>query len=352
MALKDILSNIAADGGIDLVNSDQLMFTTRKINDAAKELYEENDLVGSLREQVRDVDVPQGNMISLPYYVGKVRAVRYYSPQLNLKIRSMAPRYTAKFWQSKDFLSWEIKGDRALSTDIVNASILTATFQKPVTSLVNVTFIGTTPTANQAIETLTFQPGDSTHSTINQFLDISAITKDSMTASNVVITDVDNRPISGIANNQPKALFQIVQIVNMPNNLNGTGGTFQPASTYVEVLWKLRFKEFATPATIAQATDEFICPNYDQAIYWKYKENRILLSSDATVFSANQAKEYKAKCDQIVKNISQDTSSSMEMSMNFGENPVLDAFANIMLNQQYPGYPLGFPYSFNNLVWP
>lgn len=352
MALKDILSNIAADGGIDLMNSDQLMFTTRKINDAAKELYEENDLVGSLREQVRNVDVPVGNIISLPYYVGKVRAVRYYSPQLNLKVRSMAPRYTAKFWQSKDFLSWELKGDRALSTDITNAGILTATFQAPVDVDVNVTFIGTTPTASQAIETLAFKVGDTYKTTTNQFLDISAISKDALTNSNVVITDVDIRPISGVANNQFKALFQTVQIVNMPNNLNGTGGTFQPASTYVEVLWKLRFKEFKTPNTISEATDEFICPNYDQAIYWKFKENRLLLSSDATVFSANQAKEYKAKCDQIVKNVGQDASNSMEMSMNFGENPVLDAFANIMLNQQYPGYPLGFPYSFNNLVWP
>lgn len=352
MALRDIIAEIAADGGIDVTNQQQLAFVTKKINSAAKEIYEQNDLVGSLREQVRNVDVPQGNVITLPFYVGKVRAVRYYSPQLNLKVRSMAPRYTAKFWQSKDFLSWELKGDRAISSDIQNASVMSFSFGMPVDVATKITIIGTTPTASQCIETISFAIGDQVKSTTNQFSSISSITKDQLTNSNVIMVDIDGNPISGIANNQFKALFQTVQIVNMPNNLNGTGGTFQPASNYVEVLWKLRFKEFKTPLTIDQATDEFICPEYDQAIYWKFKENRLLLSSDATTFSSNQATSMRQKCDEIIKNISQDSSMSMEMSMNFGENPVLEAFANVMLNQQYPGYPLGFPYSFNNLVWP
>src|SRR6202021_1865488 len=130
MALKHILDLIASNGGVTLSDSQQLDYTTAQVNMNARELYEQNDLVGSLREQVYNVNIPAGNLITLEPYVGTLRAVRYFYPALNLKVKSSAPHYTAKFWQVKDFLAWQAKGDRAIYRDITNEGILTFTFKQ------------------------------------------------------------------------------------------------------------------------------------------------------------------------------------------------------------------------------
>lgn len=346
MALKDILTYLASNGGVTLTDPQQLEYTIAQVNHGAKELYEQNDMVGSLREEVYHIDPASGNLVSLEPYVGIVRAVRYFYPQYNLKVRSMAPRYVAKFWQLKDFLSWEMKGDRALKRDISNTGVLTFNFRQPVTSQLCVTIIGKSPYASQIVETLVCPVGTTVISSVNQFDEVSALAKDQTNECDCDVTDIDGNIVATLSNNQKKALYQIVQVINLPNNIGGNQNSFKPMSKHVECLWKLRWKPMVNPQ------DEFICPRYDEAIFWKYMENKALLDTTQSMFSANQAQKYQDKCNKILKDVAQDTSQSMEMSMNFGENPTLEAFAYIRDNRVGYGQEYGYDGMYSGLVYP
>lgn len=348
MALKNILNLIASNGGVTLSDPQQLEYTKAQVDQSAKELYEQNDLVGSLREQVYNVNVPQGNLVSLEPYVGNVIAVRYFWPQLNLKIRSSAPHYTAKFWQVKDFLAWQMKEDRPLHTDISNAGILTFTFKQALTVALNISIIGTSGFASQIIESIACPVGTLVVSSLNTYSEISALSKDTLCNADCLVTDIDGHEIAKLANHQYKSLYQICQIIDLPNNSLGTSQGFVPACTYVEMLWKLRWKPMVNPQ------DEFICNGYDEAIFWKYMERKALLDSTQSIFTANQADKFKAKADKIIKDIGSNNSQSFEMSLNFGENATLEAFAYIQQNRTGQGYwnSIGDSSGYGGIQWP
>ncbi len=332
MALKNILNLIASNGGVTLSDSEQLAYTTDQINQSANELYDQNNLVGSLREQVYNVNIPQGNLVSLEPYVGNVMAVRYFWPQLNLRVRSSAPHYTARFWQVKDFLAWQMKDNRPIHTDISNDGILTFTFKQALTVALNISIIGASGFASQIIESIACPVGTLTVSSVNTYSELSALTKDAPCNADCIVTDIDGNEIATIANHQYKSLYQICQIIDLPNNNLGTSQGFIPGCTYVEMLWKLRWKPMVNPQ------DEFLCPGYDEAIFWKYMERKALLDSTQSIFTANQADKFKAKADKIIKDVGQNASQSYEMSLNFGENPTLEAFAYIQHNRTGAGY--------------
>lgn len=347
MALSHILQLIAANGGVTLSNQEQLIYTTAQVNQAWKEIYEQNDVVGSLREEIYNVRVPEGNLVSLEPYVGQLRAVRYYYPQLNLKVRTMAPRYKAKFWQVKDFLSWEMKGDKPLKRDISNDGTLTFTFLQPLSVACNITIVGATELASQIIETIAFAIGDNQKISLNSFNEITNISIDIPRNCDCIVSDIDGRELARIQNNQRHSLYQWLQIVNLPNNQWGNSQNFVPATTYVETLWKLRWKPFVNNQ------DECINPAYDEAIFWKYMENRALLDSSQNIFSANQAEKFANKCNKILKDIAQDASQTAEMSLNFGENATIEAFTYITHNRTGFNYPYGMgEIGYDGIVWP
>lgn len=350
MSLKSIVTDLASEGGIRADDAQQLTLLTFRINKAAEELYNQVDLVGSLREQVMNVSTNgEGMQITLPHYVGKLRAVRWYYPQVNLQMVDMRPKYAAKLWQSRNFISWRLKGESPLQMDITNASLLTVTFAGALDTACSVTIEGTIEGATGLVrETLTFAIGDTTKATLLSWETISAITKDVATNYDCNILDVDNVVISTLANNQLRALFQWIQLMNLPNNTNGGNQvSFSSPTTFVEVLWKQRFRPFIN------LTDEFICPWYDQAIIWMYKKQEALRGAAGDVNLYNAARAYKAQCDEIIKNVASDADQNTEKYINFGPNAYLQAFEfignNSLTGENYPYSPSG---GGCGIVWP
>lgn len=341
MSLRNILLDIATIGGIKIDNADQQQYVTFRVNQAAQEIYEQNDPIGSLREQVFSVAVESGLQISLPSSVGRVRAVRYYMPQLNLKTVDMRPRYAAKFWQSKNMLAWRLKGEYPIKRDVENASLVTVTFRKPLTVACSVTIAGTTDDAAQDSEVLEFAVGDTTLTTTKSFLSFDAISKSVATNSDCDITDVDGLELATIANNQLQSLYQIIQLINPPNSRQSPS-IYSPVTPYVELLWKMRFKPFVN------LDDEFQCPGYDKAIFWKYMEHKALTAPPEPELAIG----YKLKCDMILEQIAHDTDQNIEKSMNFGENATFNAFEQI--NRYDSGSSNITPYNnvFNPNLWP
>lgn len=335
MSLKTIITDLASEGGIRANDSEQLTLLTYRLNKAAEELYNQNDLIGSLREQVFNVSTDsEGMQITMPSYVGRVRAVRYYYPSIDLKMVDMRPKYAAKFWQSKNFISWRLKGESPLQVDITNASLVTVTFAQPLTVAVTVTIEGTIEGATGLTqEKLAFEIGQTTLTTLLSFETITNIVKSAPTLYDCDVTDVDGRSLALVPNNAVKSLYQWVQVMNLPNNTNGgQQTTYLPITDYVEVLWKQRFRPFIN------LEDEFICPWYDQAIIWMYKKQKALLQAETDPNFFIAAKGFQTQCDKIINDVAHESDQNLEKYMNFGSNQFLSAFEN-MSNNAMGNYP-------------
>ena len=341
MAVQDIVNDIASVGGIDLTSQDQLTFTISRVDQAARELYDQNDLIGSLREQVFNAAVQSGMQVSLPNYVGRVRACRYYFPELNLQTVDMRPRYAARFWQSKNLLSWRLKTDQALLSDISNTGIMGIAFKDASTVDVNITIIGSGDFADHQAETLLIKAGTNAVNTFNSYNKIETFAKDVETMQNCYMVDSSGKLVSYIPNNQKRALFAMVQIINLPNRVNQT--TFAPVTNFVEVLWKIRYKP------LVNMTDEFVVPGYERAIFWKYLELQARLM---TTPDLNAAAAHGAQADKIVKDVANDSDQSIEKTLNFGTNATYDAFETMTSDALLRFYPNNFVTAGCSYVWP
>lgn len=348
MSLQSIITDLASEGGIRINDETQLQLIKYRINKAAEELYNQDDLIGSLREQVFNVNTDgEGMQITMPNYVGKIRAVRWYYPSVNLNMVDMRPKYAARFWQPKNFISWRLKGESPIQVDISNAALITVTFKAACEKAINVTIEGTTDNATGLTkETLAFAIGDLTKTTTMSFETITALTKDVPSLYDCEVLDVDDNVLATIPNNQLNTSYQWVQIMNLPNNTNGGNQTaFNLPTSYVEVLWKQKFRPFIN------LSDEFLCPNvYDQAIIWMYKKQRAMSAAESDPNQFIVAKGMQTQCDKIIANVANDADQNLEKYLNFGPNQYYSAFENIQSN----GYPLSMTPSGGGcgLVWP
>jgi hypothetical protein len=347
MSLGVILTDIASIGGIDLSDPNQLVATTYRVNKAAKEIYEQNDLIGSQREQVMQMTAPKGDQFSMPEYVGQIKAVRYFYPEFNLKTVDMRPRYKGKYWQVENFMSWRLKEQSPIRRQVSNAGPVLIRPRQKETQDVTVTLSGWTENASNIIENLVFPAGYTGIGlqSQNAFLGFTAITKSVATLSDFDVWDLDGNLMSTLANNQLKALYQLVQIINMPNGSLGAATFFQPITDFVEVLWKMKWRPMVTPQ------DEFLCPAYDEAIFWKYMEHKARVSPQST-FDANQADKFKAKCDELIKNIANQNDENLEMSLNFGTNATYGAFENISEHRERGENSHNRYYDGSYTIWP
>lgn len=323
MSVRTILFDLATEGAIKLTNDDQLTYWIFRVNKAAKELFDSFDLVGSLQEQIfSTANVSSGIQVTLPYYVGKIRAVRFAQNQMNVGLRDMRPRYASRFWQSEGFLSWRLKDERPIKQDITNASLLTLTFEQAVTGTVKVTIKGKTEYAHADSETLTFSSGDTSKDTTKSFSEITAITKDTITGSwDLNVIDVDGNVLAILPNNQLRSLYQMVDLVNLP----ALNQTFSTISDYVEVLFKVRYQ------TLNALDDEFQCAGYDDVILWKVREHIATTSKDPQ--ESSKAVGYALKVADLVKQRSEDQEQNTSQRVNLAPEPIFEAFASIDSDQ-------------------
>jgi len=122
MPLSTILSKYASTLTIALDNQQQRTYAIDRINEAAREMWQAFDLIGSLREQVFDWDTTK-NIIALPSYVHSVRGMKYWFSDVPVTLRDMRPRYSRQS-QWVNSLDWRLLAKSVLHTTIENASVL------------------------------------------------------------------------------------------------------------------------------------------------------------------------------------------------------------------------------------
>lgn len=264
MPLSYILQQVGYKMGLSPSDPGQRAVMLRFVNEACDELYVQADMVGSLVEQCFKVNGDQ--TITLPAYVGELRAVRELSSMVPWNINQMRPRYNAVNWQDM-WRNFRLKSKQALQRSIVNEGPVTVTCNAVESVVVRVS--GMTTEAQSFTETLLMDA--LTKSTVASFVNIDSITKSAVTLGDYNITDMDGNQISSIPNNQLEARYTIIDISQLPW-LNQSQSS---QDHYVEVLYKKPLPWMSNDG------DEFPAKGFDNIIVnkclqlWCEEENKV-----------------------------------------------------------------------------
>jgi len=251
MALNYILNQVGLKTGQNPQDPSQRAVLLRFVNEAAIELYQTSDMAGCLEEQYFKVNSNQ--TISLPEYVGQIRAMREAETLIAIKLSQMRPRFNQIPWPD-EYRTWRILGLQTLQTSLQNQSLLTLSVAQVETPPITVNVSG--PSSNSSLISETVVMDAVSKSTVNVFNDVTALTKTAVSQFDVILSDIDGNQISHIANNKLKASFQIVDISTAP----WFPAIASPLLGWVEVLYKKALPWFQND------NDEFPAVGYDNVL--------------------------------------------------------------------------------------
>lgn len=248
MGCKYILEVAGEKMGMDPANSNIRPILLRFLNEAALELYEQADAPDCMWEQCFKVNGDQ--TVTMPHYVGEVRAFRELASQTPWSINQMRPRYNQFNWQDQ-WRNFRIKGKGPLMCTVTNQSIITISVPFVESPPIVVTLTGPTVFSTEANEEITM--ASPTMTSTNQYLTINSFKKDRVSTYNVIIQDVDGKKLSEIPNNQLEAQYQIIDVSLAPWIQNNQS----PLDHYVEGLYKKVLPIFSNDS------DEYPAPGCD-----------------------------------------------------------------------------------------
>lgn len=316
MSLKNILLDISSVLGLDISDPDEKAYHIAKINEAAKELYNSNDLPGCLREQIFQIDDTDNYQAAFPFYVDKIRAIRFYNTNGGkITLEDMRPRYHMHRWGSNGRIRFRIKKNNALlSRGISNAGKLTFTLSEEDNINVTINIIGKTDHAEKTQETVTIIAGQLAVTTANSYEDFDngTIEKTTLNNKNITITDIDGVEMGIIPNSELRPIYTIVQI--REDDFAPVVNNNFPLNT-IEVLYKTRFTPFQNDY------DEFPCPDCDKLIAWKFIEHYAMLKPGMDQLVSGAA----LKADQIINELNHNDDLGKELKVEFGPNPMFEA---------------------------
>ena len=317
MSIGYILSQSGNKMGLNPKSTNDRSILLRFLNEAARELYVQSDMVGSQMEQVFKVNGDQ--TIALPSYVGHIRAIREYNSKIPWSINQMRPRYNQFNWTDM-YRNVRLKNRQALMSSITNQGpVQILPVPNGVDGLV-VTVTGSTPTATSISEDIT--TGDFTK---NDFLDIFAVKKNEVTDYDVSLLDVDGKILTVIPNNELSALYQIIDVSSCPW-LNQTSSALDH---YVEILYKQSLPIFLNDG------DEFPASGFDDVIV-----NKILQLWSEEKGNTELAQAYDQKATRSLARIHEDANRATQDEVALCAHPHDGLLAKVRARRpgRYGGY--------------
>lgn len=322
MSVGYILSQAGYKMSLDPATNDRIALL-RYLNEAARELYDQSDMVGILMEQVFRVNGDQ--TISLPYYVGPVRAARsFYFGNHAWHINQMRPRYNQINW--KDMWSnLRIGNVKALQATVQNTSVGVLTVPVVESPPVQVTVVGPTINSSQSQETVTMNA--LSVNTIGQYTDYITVMKpNGVNAVDVTLSDVDGNVLTVIPNCMTEALYQILDVSMFPFL---PGSNSNPLANYLEILYK--------KALIYLSNDSDSFPsktNYDDILV-----NKMLQLSNEEQNKSDIALAYDSKATRSLARKQEDENRATEDEIALARNPHDKTFARVSGSRRfYLGY--------------
>lgn len=286
MSLQYILQQVGFKTGLKPSDPGQRSVLLRFINTAAKELYHISDMAGCLEEQYFKINSNQ--TISLPAYVGQVRAMRNAYDHRAIGLTQMRPRYNEFNWKD-EWRNWRVKGLRTLQSDLTNQSKLNLTVAGLDNPPVIINISGSCSGSSNISETIVMT--QTSMQTVNDYLDVLSFTKTTVNNYDVILSDIDNNQISYIPNDHIKAQFQILDISSAP----WFPPNFNPLLGWVEVLYKRALPDYYLD------NQEFPASGYDEVWITKCLQLWFEEQKDITTASA-----YYGKANQMLAQIHED----------------------------------------------
>lgn len=306
MPLLNILNTFAAKQGYDPVDDRVLLLSI--INRAAQEIYEKQDLPGSLMEAV--FMVPADNIIALPYWVGEVRAMKEYYSKNKIELKDMTPTYSYNSW-GEIWRVWRLLRKSPIQNTITNAAVLlTLTLGAVEADNVVITVTGQTTTAKRVSEVLTIPAGQTVVNSTKNFIDIVSITKANTCSYDVTITgqDINANAVTFavIPNDRLDSAYTLIDVSMLPSG--GENGT---NTRYITVLFKQPL------FTMFNDGDEFPAPGFDTAIVYKALEHDYSEKPDSGAIAMG----WYDKCAQYINQKIIDIQGATQKQMTFHPNP-------------------------------
>ena len=282
--LRDILTNLQDALGVTADRSRLVRF----INQAYREYYERTDLPGSIMEQSFEFE-DGDQLITLPWYVGQVRAMRRVQTNDPVQLLDRSPRYHNSPW-IQHRLQFFVLGRRAIHTPLNVESQLGVSIPIAQSKPFTVTVKGQTPNAASITETLQFAPGDVVKVTTAQFskddpIGIESISRYGDVTADIIVTDAIGTVVCTIPNSVESPQHIVVQWNNQD------AGSYATTDNVIEVLFKKVFVPLINDA------DEPVFPAIENAILWKARAYYASLSKDE--LAGQQAVLAEQKADAL-----------------------------------------------------
>jgi len=323
MSVGYILQVAGGKFGLAPTDAGERSILLRFLNEAAIEFYAQADT--QLVEQVFKVNGDQ--TISLPHYVGDLRAVREFNSYIPWHINQLRPRYNINNWQ-EIWRNWRIKGLQALQVSVRNEAQLVITVPEVEDPPITVSIAGPTINASNAAEDVVMDAVSK--SSVNNYIDVKLLRKDRVNNFDVIISDIDALQISAIPNDMLEAQYLIIDVSTLPWSTQSTG----KQQHYVEILYK------ESLPWLYRDNDQFPVKGYDLAIInkmmqlWKEEQDK-----------PEAAMLYDAKASRSMARIKEDLNRATEDVISFQVNGYDTLLARLRSNR--PGrqnasiYPFG-----------
>lgn len=250
--LRDVIEYVKSRAGIP--NRDVAL---REINFAWKELWNIDDLPGSIMEISAQPETTSGRF-TLPPFVGKVRAVKSNSSRLRVFLLTPRSQFQAAEYIQSPY-SWIELGTHPLYQTVTNATTLDFSITEAEDIQFAVTIIGPTDRASEDREQITFPIGTLSVQSTKRFTDVRSISKEIFTKSDVLIYDSTETEIGMIPNNAYEGRNTIIQVTD-----RCTSQLCTECKCY-DILYK-------SPVPILYYDEQSIPGGYDEALMTKTLE--------------------------------------------------------------------------------
>lgn len=258
--LKDIISIIEQETGLNASETTQRTHIINHVNLAAKRLHESTDLEGSSIS--KDFNLSVGSaLVAFPPEVGIVRKLRYVESRVNIEVGDERARFHESGYTDANCLRIITKEYQPLSRDIENVGKLT--FNHPAAEDFDIIFFvvgGNDKTAQQS-ETVTLPAGQTTVSTKKTYSKVTRLMRDTDASYDTQITDLTGIELAIF----PTAYRNLQhQVVRLAEAIHATteGLTTRGVEVYFKKALTYMFNDL----------DSFVCNGdmYDEVLAWEY----------------------------------------------------------------------------------
>ena len=250
MSVEYILDRVGKKLGINPNDNHQRSIMLDYLNEAAQELYEESDMVGSLTE---DSFYVQGDKtIALPSNVSSIRAMREKESQYPWVLTNLTERYSRNNVEQDD-RTWRVRGYEPFKVTPTSYSGVKATATQSMPEI-TLTVVGTRSDASRFVEEVEMDGTSNTFSTT--FTSIESVIKSDVCTYDISIKQSDDTVLAVIPNNEKESRYLICDVSEYPWESTAT----QDDEHTLEVLYKKKLPY------LSKDSDEFPADGYDNIL--------------------------------------------------------------------------------------